>query len=115
MTKLVLSHDPLTKETVYFSFDDHTNQVQITHEQDVSVHLDYAHELAIDSGRTQDGIRKDFWHYAHVPASVIMEMKQKHGVDVMERAHAKKVFDLLNTEYKRFKTTAKTHRVTNNG
>ena len=109
MSKLVLDHDPLSGDTVYFGFDDHTNQVVITHEQTIQPHLDYAHELAMDEERTKTGMRKDFWHYAHVPNSVIMEMKMKHGVDFFDRNDSKRVFHLLNTEYKRVKTTTKIH------
>ena len=109
MAKLVLDHDPLSGQTVYFGFDEHTQQVTITHEQDVQANLDYAHELAIDEDRTKLGMRKDIWHYAHLPSSVIVEMKQKHGVDVFNQQDRKKMFRLLNTEYKRLKTTHKTH------
>ena len=111
MTKLVLDHDPLTGETVYFSFNDHDDQVTITHEQDVTRHLALAHEMANDDQLTKDGIKHDMWKYAHVPNTVIVEMKQKHGVDFFDRNDAPKVFDLLNTEYKAFKTTTKNHKI----
>lgn len=111
MAKLLLDHNPLTGETVYFGFNAHDDQVTITHEQDVTNHLRIAHADAVDENLTADGIRKDMWKYAHVPNTVIIEMKQKHGVDFFDRNDASKVFDLLNTEYKAFKTTTKTHRV----
>ena len=111
MTKLLLNHDPLSRESVYFSFNDHDNKVTITHEQDVSEHLKLAHADATDGQLTKDGMRNDMWKYAHVPNSVIVEMKIKHGVDFFDRNDASKVFDLLNTEYSRFKTTDKVHKV----
>lgn len=111
MSKLLLDHNPLSNESVFFSFNDHDNQVTITHEQDVTEHLKLAHGAAIDDNLTRDGMRKDMWKYAHVPNSVIIEMKQKHGVDFFDRNDAAKVFDLLNTEYARFKTTSKVHKV----
>lgn len=113
MTRLVLDHNPLSKETVFFDFDNHTNEVRITHEQDVSTFLDRAHELSSDGERTRKGIKNDFWHYAHVPNVVIMDMAQKHGVDFFDRAQSAKVFRLLNTEYKRTKVTNLTHEVKN--
>ena len=109
--KLLLNHDPLSKESVFFSFNDHDDNVTITHEQDVSEHLKLAHADSVDTQLTRDGMRKDMWKYAHVPNSVIVEMKQKHGVDFFDRNDAAKVFDLLNTEYARFKTTTKVHKI----
>lgn len=111
MPKLLLDHNPLTGESSYFSFNDHDDQITITHEQDVTQHLKLAHSDATDDQLTKDGMKADMWKYAHVPNSVIVEMKTKHGVDFFDKNDATKVFDLLNTEYSRFKTTTKTHRV----
>lgn len=113
MSRLLLDHNPLSGETVWFEHDAASDQIRITHEQDVSAHLDLAHEIAADSSITQQGIKNDMWRYARVPNTVIIEMKQKHGVDFFDRNDARKVFDLLNTEYKRFKTTTKHHRPRN--
>lgn len=113
--RMLLDHNPLSQETVWFDFDEHTQQVHITHEQDVSKHLDLAHEIAMDSDVTAQGMKNDLWRYARIPNTVIIEMKQKHGVDFFDRNHATKVFDLINTEYKRFKTTTKHHRPRSNG
>lgn len=109
--KLLLDHNPLTGEKVFFSFNNHEDQVTITHEQDVTQHLKLAHGLSVDDETTKEGIKNDMWRYAHVPNSVIVEMKQKHGVDFFDRNDAAKVFDLLNTEYKRFKTTSRHHSI----
>jgi hypothetical protein len=109
MTRLVLDHNPLTKETVYF--ESAGDKVVITHEQEVNHHLDFAHELATDDDQTKRGIKSDMWRYAHVPNTVIIEMKQKHNVDFFDRNDAPKMFDLLNTEYSRFKTTTKKHKI----
>lgn len=109
--KLLLDYDPLSRDSVFFEFNSHDDMVTITHEQDVTDSLKLAHECAVDDNMTANGIKNDMWRYAHVPNVVIVEMKQKHGVDFFSRNDASKVFDLLNTEYKAFKTTTKTHRV----
>jgi hypothetical protein len=111
MTKRLLDFNPLTGEKVWFDYGQHDDQMVITHEQDVTGALAFSHEKAVDGNLTRKGIKNDMWHYARVPNSIIMEMKQKHGVDFFDKNHAKKVFQLLNTEYKRFKTTDKTHNV----
>jgi hypothetical protein len=111
MAKLILDHNPLSGESVFFEFDNHTDEVRITHEQEVSKFMDIAHEIAVDDNQTAEGIKNDMWRYAKVPNNVLMEMMTKHGVNVFDRNDDAKFFDLLNTEYKRFKTTSKTHRV----
>ena len=112
MTKRLLDYDPLSGVAVTFDYgaDD---QLVITHSQDVSQFLDRSQVLANDDEYSKLGIKKDLWHYAHVPALVIMEMKIKHGVDFYNPAHKQKVFELLNTDYKRCKTTNLTHTVSN--
>lgn len=109
--KLLLDYNPFSRESVFFEFNHHDDMVTITHEQDVTENLRFAHECAVDDNLTRDGIKHDMWKYAHVPNSVIVEMKQKHGVDFFDKNDAAKVFDLLNTEYAAFKTTTKTHRI----
>ena len=111
MTKRLLDFNPLSGEKVFFQYEQSTDRMTITHEQDVSQHLDVAHYLATDDERDRKGRKKDWWHYAHVPNTVILEMKQKHGVDFFNRADEKRVFELLNTEYKRLKTTNLNHNV----
>lgn len=111
MAKLLLDYDPITGERVYFGFNNHENRVTITHEQDVDEHLKLAHAQAIDDNFTKKGIKNDWWKYASLPNIIIIEMKQKYGVDVHNKNHWPRVIELINTVYPRFKTTAKIHRV----
>lgn len=111
MTKRLLDYNPLTGERVWFHYGQHDDVMSITHEQDVGDALKVAHHFATKDGYTQKGMREDWWHYAKVPNTIILEMKNKHGVDFFDQNHAKRVFELLNTEYKAFKTTDKTHNV----
>jgi hypothetical protein len=111
MTKRILSYDPLSGEKVVFQYDQHSDQMTITHEQDVSKIKDFAHFRATDGNYSQKGMKEDWWHYAKVPNTVIVEMKQKHGVDFFDKNHSWRVFELLNSEYKAFKTTEKVHNV----
>ena len=108
--KLLLDADPITGEKVWFGADKATNQVTITHEQDVDDHLKRAHSQYVDDDLTKKGMKEDFWKYASIPNIIILEMKQKHGVDINNKHHWPRVFKLLNTEYSRFKTTSKFHR-----
>lgn len=110
MKKLLLDYNPLTRERVYFSAGGHENKIQITHEQDVDEHLRRTHAQSVDDDFTKRGIHNDMWKYASIPNIIIMEMKQKHGVDFFDKNDWPKVLDLINTEYSRFKTTTRTHR-----
>jgi hypothetical protein len=112
MTKRLLDYDPLSGMSVTFDYgaDD---RLVITHSQDVSRFVDDSKALANDTDRTRRGIKNDLWHYARVPAVVIMEMKEKHGVDFYRKEDRKRVFELLNTEYQFCKTTNLTHTVSN--
>jgi hypothetical protein len=103
-----LDYNPLTGERVLFDYDAHEDRMVLTHQQDVSRELKFAHEKSV-SDATKHGIKNDLWHYARVPNIVIMEMKNKHGVDFFDKNDQKKVFQLLNTEYKWCKTTDKHH------
>jgi hypothetical protein len=110
MSKRLLDYNPLTGEKTWFQYDQN-DVMTITHEQDVQKILDYAHLKATNADYSKKGMKGDWWHYAKVPNIVILEMKQKHGVDFFSEEDAPKVFHLMNTEYKAFKTTDKVHNV----
>lgn len=107
--KRILNYDPLTRETIWFESDG--DKVFITHTQELDEHLDFAQALANDNDQTARGIKSDMWRYAHVPNTIIMDMKERFGVDFFDNNDAPKMFDLLNTEYSRFKTTSKVHKI----
>lgn len=110
VAKRLLDFNATTGEKVWFDYgaDD---RLVITHEQDVTSSLEYSHARQVDSNYTKKGIKNDMWHYARVPNAVILEMKNKHGVDFFDKSQAKRMFELLNTEYPYLKTTDKTHNV----
>jgi len=110
MTRRLLDHNPLTGEECWYEYDHHADSMTITHTQNVDGILEFAHGKSL-SNATAKGIKNDMWHYARVPNAIILEMKQKHGVDFFDKSQAKKMFALLNTEYSHFKTTEKKHNV----
>jgi hypothetical protein len=92
--------------------DMYDGKLQIHYRQDVEPVLEYTKALR-NSGLADQGIKRDMWHYAQIPPVVIMEMRFKHGVDIFNRDHEKKVFELINREYPHLKTTNKNHWVKN--
>ena len=96
-----------------FDYDTATDRMTITHLQDVEPALKLAAEMRASSEYTKHGIKNDMLHYAIIPEVIQLEMLQKHGVDCGNRDHWPAVYKLLNTEYKRFKTTEINHSVRN--
>ena len=92
--------------------DTYDGKLQIHYRQDVEPVLEYTRQLR-NSGLADQGIKRDMWHYAQIPPVIIMEMRFKHGVDLFNRDHEKKVFELINREYPHLKTTNKHHWVKN--
>lgn len=108
---MLIDKDPITGESVWYEFNRGDLSATITHEQDVGSIIDNNVGDANDTWRTQEGIKRDWWHYARVPNTVIVEWKTKLGVDFYNPGHKKKVFELLNhPDYKMLKTTHKVHR-----
>ena len=114
MAKHLLDYNPHTGESVYFDYSEAEGSPQavITHTQDVSAIANQCHAWAVKTDtKTDFGIKQDLWHYARIPNSIILEMKQKHGVDFFDKNDSAKVYHLINTEYSKFKTTHKNHTV----
>lgn len=110
-TKRILDYDPLSGLTCSFEYDHATNRVIISHEADVERNLRHSAALRQDEDYTRRGIRNDMWHYARLEPAVQLRMLQEDGVDIHNKDHRKKMFELLNTKYAAFKTTYKTHNV----
>jgi hypothetical protein len=110
MSKFV-DYDPARGVAMY---EDKTtdNRVQYHYQQDVEPLLEVTKQERIN-GLTDKGIKNDLWLYARIPPVVIMELKNKHGVDIFKRDHLKKAMTLINTEYPYCKTTEKHHSIRN--
>lgn len=113
MTKRLLDYNPRSGERTWFEYENSTDRITITHEQNVQKVLDFNAALRVEQDYSKHGMKSDWWHYAKVPNTVIMQMKIEDGVDFFSNdpAQQKKMFALLNTKYKQFKTTEKTHNV----
>jgi hypothetical protein len=107
MTDRWIEYDPNTgiKETNIVQ-DDGT--LIVRKEADVQELVDATKAIA-NSGATDIGIKKGLWHYCSIPLAVQYEMLVKHGVNIQDRNHWPKVFDLVNQHYPYLKTTHKSH------
>jgi len=116
MTRRLIDYNPLTSEATWFDYEESTDTTHIICTQDSDVIqniLDDAQRLANNEDYTKRGIKKDMWHYARIPMSVLHRMNEVYGVKYKEHVDWPKLFKLLNTDFKRFKTTHKNHTIKN--
>ncbi len=102
MTKRVLDYDPWSKMTTYFEYLPHEDRTIITSEQDADANLEWSKGLAKDADYTKKGLKKEFMHYAHIPAGVMMELMMKHGIDMNDTQALRRKID---TDYPYLKVT----------
>ena len=104
-----LYYDPVTGTKKLFDYDEQTNTAFITTVQDVEPLLKRNAELA-NTGATDSGIKRDFWHYADLPPVVQLELRKK-GVDIYSQdpEMIKRMFSEINANYQRCKVTHKRH------
>lgn len=85
-------YDPMTGMTTEFSTPDDGETWGFRYTQDTAPVLDANKEQQA----TGFDRRSNMWHAARVPASIIMEWREKHGVDLYNPAHKEGVRRLLN-------------------
>lgn len=90
------------------------NRLQVHYRQDVEPILELAKEER-NNGLTDRGIKNDLWLYARIPPVVILKLKYEYGVDIFNKNHLKRAFDLINTEFPYLKTTEKHHDLRGKG
>jgi hypothetical protein len=91
------------------------DELQIHYRQDVEPVLDLA-QMERNSGVSDKMAKQAKWGeeihlYARIPPVQILEMKHKFGVDIFKKDHLKRAFELINTEYSKYKTTEKHHSI----
>lgn len=105
----LLDYDPLTGIYEYGEYDHMTKKLNIKRVQDVEPTIEYTKLKSNDEDYSKKGIKKGMWHYATIPA-IVIEQWLKIGVNIYNRDHKKKIFQLLNSpEYRYLKTTTKFH------
>ena len=109
--RAILDYDPLSQRSVVFDYNEATDQMTITHHQDVEPFLKRAAEMRASDRYTRHGMEREMLHYAILPEVIQVEMRDKYGVDVNNRDHWPRVFKLINEVYPRFKTTEMKHSI----
>lgn len=110
MAKQIFGHNADNGVTDYLDIIEEGNKLTavVEHSEDVQPLLDRNREYA-NLGATDAGIKKGLWHYASVPTTVIVELRNK-GVDIYNPSHRQRVFQEINQNYAYLKLTSKTHQ-----
>lgn len=109
--KRLLQSDPVTGLMTWHEYDELTDETTISYSADSTPVLEANKIIQNDEDYSRKGIKRDFWHYANIPVEVQLDWLINKGVDISNKDHAKKMFQLLNDpEYRHLKTTSGYHR-----
>ena len=110
MSKRLVEYDPITKVTTYSDYNQGTDTLTISTEQDVTDILEWNKKLQNDADYTKKGIKGEMWHYASIPNVIIEKWLNEDGFNIFDKNNEKALFRKLNSpEYKYLKVTEKTH------
>ncbi len=97
-TKVWFEHDSIEKK----------NHIHYEH-PDVEPILEYTKALRLASEYSKEGIKKEWWHYMHIPDIVICKLRFEHGLDVWNKNHQKRIFEVINRDFAYLKVTEGKH------
>ena len=111
MSRRLIATDPITGLMTWHEHDEATDTMTIGYSADSKPILERNKILQNDADFSKKGIKQEFWKYAEIPVEVQLHWLINKGVDINNRDHAKKMFELVNSpEYKYLKTTAGYHQ-----
>lgn len=105
MSKRLIDYDPISRTSTYHDYDHETKKTIITETQDVTDYLERNKALAGESEYKRKGIKSDWYHYATVPNTVLVEIMRKHNIDINNKDDLPK-FELVlsSNEYRYLRT-----------
>lgn len=103
-------YDPVTGLREVFDYDPIKDQVCIRTIEDVSPLLDRLKALRNDDDYSKQGIKGEWWHYATIPATVEIALRNK-GLDIYDKNATAAIIKEINTNYPWLKATDKMHRI----
>lgn len=105
--KRLLDIDPLTKTKTYHHYDHDTKITRIEQVQDVQNILEQCKRFANDPDYKRKGIKEDYYHFARVPNSILVELLQKYHLDWRKKEDLPKIEQVLTRDYKKLLTVDK--------
>lgn len=106
--KRLVDVDSLTGIETWHDYDHDAKKTYITQVQDIQPILERNKALALDDRYKKQGIKNDWYHFATIPTTLIVEFKTKYGLDVFNDDDLPKIEKLLqSSEYAYFRTVGK--------
>ena len=106
----ILDVNPLTGEWITFDYEADGDKVTVGHWQDTTKIIEDNKRAMLDVDSHRKQAKNEWALYARIPNIVIMEWKQKYGVDFFNKDHWKRVMQLINSpDYKDLKRTTYFH------
>jgi len=90
-------------------YEEETGILRIRRQEDVSALIE-RNKILANNGIVDNGIKRGLWHYATIPVTVQMELRQK-GLDVFSKDTSvmKRIRREINQNYPYLKLTHKHH------
>lgn len=106
----LFSHDPLTGMTIWFDYNEATDETTLEYEQDAEPFLEANKKMANDPDVWKQGVKNDMALYASIPVGLQMKWLIEDGLDIYDNNAWPQLFARLNSpEYQYLKTTTKFH------
>ena len=93
----LIDHDPITGLKTYIEFPNDDTKFEIRYEQDITASIAYAERLRNNEDYKKDGIKRGWWHAAHIPEIVILKLRREYGLDIFNPNHLKRIYSLINS------------------
>jgi hypothetical protein len=97
-TEVWFEHDPIEKK----------NRI-LYKNPDVEPVLEYCKALRLATEYSKKGIKRDWWHYAHIPNWLLMKLRFEYGLDPWDKNNRKRVFEIINRDFPALKVTEGKH------
>lgn len=106
MARELFSHDPTTGMTVWFDYNELTDEAVLEYEQDVEPILELNKKLANDDDVTREGFKNGFYQVASIPTGIQMKWLVEEGLDIYDDNAWPQIKAKLNDpQYKHLRTT----------
>ncbi len=92
----LLDYNPITGESIRFNYDHANDQFTVIHEQDCSAIIEDNKRAMIEADHRHQ-LKNDWVHVARIPNVVAMNWMTELGVNIFDRAHDRKVNQLLDS------------------
>lgn len=80
--KRLLDYDPFSKVSTFHEYDSLTDKSTISYAGDVETNLEWSKGLQKDESYSKKGMKKEMWHYAHIPNVTLLKWQIEKGLDI---------------------------------